>query len=55
MGAHVAAQGVASTAGVAAHGAFERLLSGVQLDVAQQVSLLGEGRSALVAVKWPLT
>lgn len=42
MGAQVPAQSVTSTAGVAAHGAFERLLPGVQFDVAKQVSLLGE-------------
>lgn len=49
------AQGVTPTAGVAAHGAFERLLSGVQFDVAKQVSLLGEGGPTLSAVEWPLT
>lgn len=54
MGAHVATQGVPSAARVAAHGTFERLLSGVQFDVAEQVSLLGEGRSTLSAVKRPL-
>lgn len=55
MGAHVPTQGVTSTAGIAAHGAFERLLSGVQFDVAKQVSLLGEGGSTLSAVERPLT
>lgn len=54
MGAHVAAQGVAPAAGVAAHGTFEGLLPGVQLDVAKQVPLLGEGCPALRAVKRPL-
>lgn len=38
----VAGEGVAAPAGVAAEGAFEGLLAGVQLDVSQQVSLLGE-------------
>ena len=55
MGAQVPAQSVASAAGVAAHGAFERLLPGVQFDVAKQVSLLGEGGPALGAVEWSLT
>lgn len=55
MGAQVPAQGVTATAGVAAHGAFERLFSGVQFDVAKQVSLLGEGGPTLGAVEWPLT
>lgn len=55
MGAQVPAQSVTSTTGVAAHGAFERLLPGVQFDVAKQVSLLGEGGPTLSAVEWPLT
>lgn len=55
MGAQVPAQGVTSTAGVATHRAFERLLPGVQFDVAKQVSLLGEGGPTLSAVEWPLT
>lgn len=54
MGAQVPAQSVTPTAGVAAHGAFERLLPRVQFDVAEQVSLLGEGGPALRAVEGPL-
>lgn len=42
MGAQVATQSITSTAGVAAHGTFERLLPRVQFDVAKQVSLLRE-------------
>lgn len=42
MSAQVTGQGVAAPAGVAAEGAFEGLLAGVQFDVSQQVSLLGE-------------
>lgn len=38
----VTGEGVAAPAGVAAEGAFEGLLAGVQFDVSQQVSLLGE-------------
>lgn len=55
VGAQVPAQSVTSTAGVAAHWAFERLLPGVQFDVAKQVSLLGEGGPTLSAVERPLT
>lgn len=54
VGAQVPAQSVASPAGVAAHRAFERLLPGMQFDVAKQVSLLGEGGPTLSAVEWPL-
>lgn len=54
VGAQVPAQSVTSPAGVAAHRAFERLLPGVQFDVAKQVSLLGEGGPTLSAVEWPL-
>jgi len=55
MSAQVPTQSVATTAGVAAHRAFERLLPGVQFDVAKQVSLLGKGGPTLSAVEWPLT
>lgn len=55
MSAQVPTESVASSAGVAAHRAFERLLSRVQFDVAKQVSLLGEGGPTLSAVEWPLT
>lgn len=55
VGAQVPAESVTAAAGVAAHGALEGFLSGVQFDVAKQVSLLCEGGPALGAVKWPLT
>ena len=55
MGAQVPAQGIASAAGIAAHGAFEGLLPAVKFDVAKQVSLLGEGGPTLGAVERPLT
>lgn len=55
MGAQVPAQGVTPSAGVAAHGTFERLLPGMKFDVAKQISLLGEGGPTLTAVEWPLT
>lgn len=54
MGAQVSAESVTAAAGVAAHGALEGFLSGVQFDVAKQVSLLREGGPALGAMKWPL-
>ena len=54
MCAEVASERVAPAAGIVAEGALEGLLPGVQLDVAQQVALLGEGGAALVAVEGPL-
>lgn len=55
MCTEVAGERVPSAAGVVTEGTFERLLPGVQLDVTQQVSLLGEGGAALVAVEGPFT
>lgn len=49
----MASESVAPAAGIVAEGAFEGLLSGVQLDVAQEVPLLREGGSALIAVEGP--
>lgn len=46
---------VTAAAGVVTEGAFEGLFTGVELDVAQQVALLREGRTALVTLEWPLT
>lgn len=54
MSAQMASESVAAPAGVAAEGAFEGLLAGVQFDVSQQVSLLGEWDTALVALEWPV-
>lgn len=51
----MAGQRVPPAAGVVAEGTFEGLLAGVQFDVAQEVSLLGEGGSALVAVEGPFS
>lgn len=51
--AEVASERVAPAAGIVAEGALEGLLPGVQLDVTQQVALLGEGGTALVAVEGP--
>ena len=48
--AEVASERVSPAAGIVAEGALEGLLPGVQLDVTQQVALLGEGGTALVAV-----
>lgn len=55
MGAQVSSQCVSPAAGVAAEGTLEGLLARVQFDVAQQVPLLGERRSTLVALEGPLT
>lgn len=55
MCTEVAGECVTPAAGVVAEGTFEGLLSRVQLDVAQQVPLLGEGGTALVTVEGPLT
>ena len=51
--AEVASERVSPAAGIVAEGALEGLLPGVQLDVTQQVALLGEGGTALVAVEGP--
>ena len=42
MSAQMPTEGIAPPAGVAAEGAFEGFFACVQLDVSQQVSLLGE-------------
>lgn len=42
MSAQMPTKGIAPPAGVAAEGAFEGFFACVQLDVSQQVSLLGE-------------
>lgn len=52
--AQVTCQGVSTAAGVVAQVTLEGLLSRVELDVAQQVALLGEGGSTLVALEGPL-
>lgn len=52
--AQVAREGIPAAAGVVAEVALEGFLAGVQLDVAQQVALLGEGGPALVALERPL-
>ena len=50
----VAGEGVTTAAGVAAEGALEGLLACVELDVAQQVTLLGEGHATLAALEGPV-
>jgi hypothetical protein len=47
----VASKGVPPAAGIVAEVALEGLLSGVQLDVPQQVALLGEGGPTLIALE----
>lgn len=51
----VASEGVPPAAGVVAEVAFERLLPGMQLDVPEQVALLGEGGPALIALEGPFS
>ena len=53
--AEVASERITPAAGVVAEGTLEGLLPRVQLDVAQQVALLGEGGTALVAVEGPFS
>lgn len=53
MCAEVAGESITPAAGVVAEGTLEGLLPRVQLDVAEQVALLGEGGTALVAVEGP--
>lgn len=55
MSAQMASESIAPSAGVAAEGAFEGFLPCVQLDVSQQVSLLGEWDATLVALERPVT
>ena len=54
MCSQVAGEGVTTAAGVAAEGALEGLLACVELDVAQQVTLLGEGHATLAALEGPV-
>lgn len=54
MCAQMSSQCISPTASVIANGTFERLLSWMQFNVAQQVSLLGEGSSTLVTLEWSL-
>lgn len=51
----MASKCISSSTGIAAKGTFKGLLSRVQLDVAEQVSLLCEGRATLITLKWSLT
>lgn len=55
MRPQVASEGVPPAAGVVAEVAFERLLPGMQLDVPEQVALLGEGGPALIALEGPFS
>lgn len=55
VGPEVSCEGVPPSAGVAAEGTFERFLPRVQLDVPQQVPLLGKRSSTLVAVEGAFT
>lgn len=54
MCSEVAGECVAPPAGVVAEGTLEGLLPRVQFDVAQEIPLLCEGGTTLVAVEGPL-
>lgn len=51
----MAGEGVPPAAGVAAQVTLEGFLPRVELDVAQQVALLGEGGAALAALEGTFT
>ena len=55
VSAEVACKSIPSAACVAAEGTFKRLLPRVQLNVTQQVPLLGERGPTLITLEWPLT
>lgn len=55
MGAQMTSESISAPTGVAAEGAFEGFFACVQLDVSQQVSLLGERDATLVALERPVT
>lgn len=55
MCAEVTSECITPAAGIVAEGTFKGLLPGMQLDVAQQVPLLGEGGTTLVAMEGPFT
>lgn len=55
MRPEVSCEGVPPSAGIAAEGTFERFLPRVQLDVPQQVPLLGKRSSTLVTVEGAFT
>lgn len=55
MSAQMTGESISAAAGIAAEGAFEGFFACVQLDVSQQVSLLGERNATLVALEWPFT
>lgn len=55
MRAQVSGEGVTAAAGIATEWALEGFLACVKLDVSQQVSFLGEGHTALAALKWTIT
>lgn len=55
MSSKVASKCISSSTGIAAEGTFKGLLPGVQLDVAEQVTLLSEGGATLITLEWSLT
>lgn len=55
MGAQMTSESISPPTSVAAEGALEGFFACVQLDVSQQVSLLGKRDATLVALEWPVT
>lgn len=55
VSAKVSSERIPSSTGVAAEGTFEGFLAWVQLNVAQQITLLSEGGPTLITLKWSLT
>lgn len=54
MCAQVSGEGVSAAASIVAQVTFERFLARVQFDVSEQVTLLSERSTTLVALEWPL-
>lgn len=55
MSTKMASEGITASASIAAEGALEGFFTCVQLNVSQQVPLLGERYTALVALERPVT
>lgn len=55
MSAQMTRERITAATGVAAEGALEGFFARVQLNVPQQISLLSERDTTLVALEWPLT
>lgn len=54
MSAQMTSEGITAPASVVTERAFEGFFTSVQLDVSQQIPLLGERNTTLVALEGPL-